>query len=257
MTGAESYDLPRLRRLARPYRIHWAARVGSTNDLAARLHGTGQLRAPAIVVSGRQLAGRGRGKNSWWSDRGCITATFVVPTRPERAAHQIPLIAGLAVRNALADICADPAIELKWPNDLMYGGRKLAGLLCERVAGVDLIGLGLNVNPARQRIPANLLPRITSLAYIAGRALDKTGALLDILGPLHRMVSQADKFPFSDVLKQYDRHHALRGRRVTVLDAGVHTKVSGLCHGLDNMGRLLVRDGTSRLRHVVSGQVLA
>lgn len=257
MKGADSYDLKRLHRSAGPVRVHWFARVGSTNELAARMRRADTLNAPAIVLAGCQLAGRGRGKNSWWSDRGCITATFVMQSFQDRAAHQIPLIAGLAVRNALAEVANDPAIELKWPNDLMYGGRKLAGLLCERVQGVDVIGLGLNVNLTRARIPCALRPRITSLSHIAGRKLDKTDTLLDILGPLHGMLSQVEKFPFSDILRQYDRHHALRGRRVIVLDSGVHAKVSGLCHGLDSMGRLIVRDATRRLRHVVSGRVLA
>ncbi len=60
--------------------------------------------------------------------------------------HQLPLLAGLAVRNAAAELSGDDGIDLKWPNDLLYGGKKLGGLLCERIHKADLIGLGLNVN---------------------------------------------------------------------------------------------------------------
>src|SRR5204862_3131112 len=93
----------------------------------------GKLYAPAIVLTSHQIAGRGRGSNAWWSGSGSLTVTFVLPVHEHSLPHQVPLIAGLAVRDALAKHCGLDEIQLKWPNDLLFAGKKLAGLLCERV----------------------------------------------------------------------------------------------------------------------------
>ena len=145
---SNSFNLAQLRPGLRPFRLHWYPRLGSTNTQAAKLRRQRKLFAPAIVLTGRQLAGRGRGNNSWWSLPGCLTATFALPVRDHLAPHQVPLLAGLAIRDVLAELSGINDIQLKWPNDLLYQDRKLGGLLCERLDHLDLIGLGLNVNLA-------------------------------------------------------------------------------------------------------------
>src|SRR3954449_1714396 len=76
---AFSFDLPRLRPALKPFRLHWFPRLRSTNDHAAELRRRGALYAPAVVLAGRQTAGRGRGAHAWWSGPGCVTVTFVFP----------------------------------------------------------------------------------------------------------------------------------------------------------------------------------
>src|SRR5439155_13764514 len=97
-----SLDLRRLRELCKPFRVHFFPRLRSTNDHAAVLRKLGKLFAPAMVITARQIAGRGRGSNSWWSGAGCLTVTFVMPVEEHLDAHQVPLVAGLAVRDAAA-----------------------------------------------------------------------------------------------------------------------------------------------------------
>src|SRR5947207_1295155 len=121
-----SFQLARLRDALRPFRLHWFPTLGSTNAHAAAMRRRGDLYAPAVVLTGRQTAGRGRGENTWWSGgagAGCITVTFVLPADGQIAPHQIPLIAGMAVRTAAALLAGDDGIQLKWPNDLLYQGR--------------------------------------------------------------------------------------------------------------------------------------
>lgn len=255
MKGARAYDLGRLAGAVRPYKLRWFASLGSTNDRASDLRRARKLFAPAMVLTGRQLAGRGRQSNSWWSGAGCITVTFVEPVREQMPPQQVPLVAGVAVRAALVELTGDPVIELKWPNDLLYGGRKLAGLLCERVSGVDLIGLGLNVNLDSTEVPAHLRHRVTSLSRITGREFDKTDLLAGVAQHLHRMLSRHDEFPLPRVLRDYDKCHVLRGRRVSVTGLPDEPAVTGLCQGLDSTGRLLVRDGANRLVRIVAGHV--
>lgn len=212
------------------------------------------LFAPGLVLTGRQTSGRGRGSNTWFSTRGCLTATFVLPVEAHLAAGEVPLLAGLAVRQAAQRLCASPDIKLKWPNDIEHEGRKLAGLLCERIEGVDLVGVGLNVNLERSETPAVLRGRITSLSAIAGQAVDLTGALVAVAQSLHEMFAQRGHRPSAAMMRDYDRHHALVGRQVTVHISGHEQPVAGVCEGIDQQGRLLVRRGTE-LHRIISGQV--
>ena len=327
-----SFDLARLRDGLKPFRLHWFPRLGSTNTHAAVLRDRGTLFAPAVVLTGHQLAGRGRGAHRWWSPAGCLTVTFVLPTDAAVEAHQVPLLAGLAVRRAVAGLldragalpdghlrshdrkgvveskgsvlakglagiestksilesakptrlplrgsraptlltpplphgrgslnAATPTsagVRLKWPNDVQHDGRKLAGLLCERVMRADLIGVGLNVNVDPADAPADIRPTLTSLAAVAGRAFDMTDVLVAVAAELRQVMRERSQHPFGVLLKEYDEHHALLGRRVSVLDAGAGQAVDGRCEGLDEMGRLLVRDRT-RLHRVLAGQVVA
>jgi BirA family biotin operon repressor/biotin-[acetyl-CoA-carboxylase] ligase len=250
--NSSAYQLDRLRAEIKPFRLHWFPRLRSTNDHAALLRKRGALYAPAVVLTSCQLAGRGRGDNSRWSAPGVITATFAFPIDNRRLPHQIPLVAGLAARNAVVDITGAHRIELKWPNDLLFEGRKLAGLLCERVEKLDLIGVGLNVNVDAHRAPAALRDRITSLSAITCRDIDMTAALGALARHLRRLLTHADEHPFSLLLREYDTHHALVGKRVTVT-AG-DGAVSGRCEGLDSQGRLLLRD-RARLHRVLAGEV--
>lgn len=247
------FDLDRLRSSIKPFRLAWFARVGSTNDHAALLRRRGELFAPAIVLAGHQVKGRGRNSNTWWSDEGSITVTFALPVDEQLSPHQLPLIAGLAVRNAIAAATGDDEIQLKWPNDLLYDGRKLAGLLCERVHKADLIGLGVNVNSVTTP-PPSIRARVVSLSQITGRELDKTDVLLAILKQLQRMLMRRSDQPFAGVLREYDRHHALIGRKVTINGMPDEPAISGTCTGLDSMGRLLVRTRTT-LHRIIAGQV--
>src|SRR5688572_18691849 len=105
--AGDSFDLKRLRSSVKPFKLHWFPRLRSTNDHAAVLRKRGDLFAPAIVLTGHQTAGRGRGSNAWWSGDGSITATFVFPVEEHLSPHQLPLIAGLAVRDAAAELTGD------------------------------------------------------------------------------------------------------------------------------------------------------
>jgi BirA family biotin operon repressor/biotin-[acetyl-CoA-carboxylase] ligase len=214
----------------------------------------GELFAPAVVLAGRQTAGRGRAGNRWWSGTGVLTVTFAMPIEEHLLPQQIPLVAGLAARNSAAQLAENEEISLKWPNDLVYQGRKLAGLLCERVHRVDLIGLGVNLNLDPSQAPPSLRQRITSLSAIAGREFDPTQALICLAREIYRMLSRRGEHPFPAIIQEYDRHHALVGRRITVTASPAEGPITGLCQGLDQWGRLIVRNRSKTYR-IVAGHV--
>jgi len=253
-TAKPIFSIARLRRELKPFKLHYFSRLRSTNDHAAELRRRGKLFAPAVVLTGRQIAGRGRASNSWWSDAGSITVTFVFPAEVHLSPHQVPLLAGLAVRDAAAELCGDDAISLKWPNDVLYEGKKLAGVLCERVSKADLIGVGLNVNTVIRRAPAALRAQITSLARVGGSNLDMTDVLLALARRLHHAMSRRGDRLFIETLHRYDKHHALIGKTVSVVEAGGGQLITGKCAGLDASGRLVLKRGKTS-HALIAGQV--
>ena len=249
-----TYDVTRLRPAIKPFRLYWFSVVRSTSDHAAELRAAGRLYAPAVVLAGSQRAGRGRGANTWWSRPGCITATFVFPIDEQVHPHQIPLLAGLGVRNAVAELTGKKdEIQLKWPNDVLYKGLKLAGLLCERKEKADLVGIGLNVNVDPQYIPDDLADRITAMSIFTDELYDLVDVLTAVAKHVRALVTHQAERPFGSVLREYDSHHALLGKRVSV-DVGNGQHLTGKCEGLDREGRLIVR-GRGKPEHVVAGHV--
>jgi BirA family transcriptional regulator, biotin operon repressor / biotin---[acetyl-CoA-carboxylase] ligase len=248
------FDLPRLRAGLKPYRLYWFPRLRSTNDHAGRLRRAGRLFGPAAVLTGRQIAGRGRGKNTWWSNPGVLTVTFAIPLHDRLPPQELPLIAGLSLRNAAAEITGDDRMLLKWPNDLLHDGRKLAGLLCERVSNVDLIGIGLNVNVDPKNAPRQLRDQMTSLLRISGNDLDMTQVLLAVARHLRHNLRRRMEIPFSSFVREYSRHDALAGRRITVSAGGDEPPITGRCEGIDSTGRLLIRR-RSQVHRIVAGMV--
>lgn len=252
-----SLPISRLRASLAPFRLSYFSAVRSTNDHAAALRSRGKLFAPAIVLTSRQMRGRGRGANGWWSNDGSLTQTFVLPIEDHLKPHQVPLVAGIAIREAIESITGSTEIKLKWPNDILFDDRKIAGLLCERIDRVDLIGVGLNVNVAAKQFPVALRDRATSLSQIVGQSLDRADVLIALAKSIRDRLLEPREYHFAEMLREYDRHHALLGRRVEVQIAapgGGTSRVAGECIGLDDVGRLLLRDGRT-LHRIIAGHV--
>lgn len=254
MPNDPPFNLTRLKADLKPFRLHWFPRLRSTNDHAAVLRRGGRLFAPAAVLTGRQIAGRGRGSNSWWSNHGVLTVTFALPTRDRIPPQELPLIAGLAVREVAAQFTGKSHILLKWPNDILHDDQKLAGLLCERVNNVDLIGIGLNVNVDPAQSPRPLQRQITSLLCIAGKSLDMNDVLIALAAQLHRNIRRRMEAPFSIFVREYSRHDALAGKTVTITGTPDEPAITGRCEGVDSSGRLMVRH-RGKLHTIVAGTV--
>jgi BirA family biotin operon repressor/biotin-[acetyl-CoA-carboxylase] ligase len=232
------------------------ARLGSTNTRAAELARAGALALPAAVLASRQTAGRGRGSNRWHSDAGTLTVSFVRAASPEVPPYVLPLRVGLAVRRAAAAFADESRLRVKWPNDVLADGRKLAGVLCLRVATpsgeADIIGVGLNVSTdfSAEGVPAEVRRRAVALRDIT---TPPTRAVA--FAELARCLEEELSGGRGDAWRaDFDSVHALSGRTVAV-DTGGEV-VRGTCSGIDDDGRLLLHGTEGGLRTVASGHVL-
>lgn len=250
------YDLERLQDRVRPRVLRHARVITSTNDWARQEVESGGLRAPALLVADSQSTGRGRGTNSWWSPLGNVAATFVVSQNQLLTPGLVPLLAGLAVRRALGRLTARDEIGLKWPNDLVVGPSKVAGLLCERLQRVDLIGVGVNVNLGSGAAPAKLRERITSLRELTGIAWDLTDVVTAISHSLDRVLSVEAEDAVRAMLDEYSLYHWLTGKIIQLADADRTPSIEGRCGGIDAEGRLIIKN-ESGTHSILSGHIVS
>jgi BirA family biotin operon repressor/biotin-[acetyl-CoA-carboxylase] ligase len=136
----------------------------------------------AIAVAEEQTEGRGRLGRSWHAPARTSVLVSVLlrpPIQPPRL-PELSLVAGGAVAEAIADVTGlEPAI--KFPNDVLIGGRKVAGILAESAEGRVVLGVGVNVNQTRRQLPAEAQIEPTSLRVEAGASIDRAALLAAVL----------------------------------------------------------------------------
>jgi BirA family biotin operon repressor/biotin-[acetyl-CoA-carboxylase] ligase len=237
-----------LARLARFGRVHFLDTVTSTNDYA---FGLASRREPAVVVAQVQTKGRGRFQREWFGDDSSLLATYLLfadgTDSPPPAA--LTHLAGLALCTSI-DETTGLKTQLRWPNDVMFGERKLAGILCEARGKVVAVGLGLNVNQAA--FPPELLDA-GSLRMATGREWDKLRLLEEFLVRLFELMNTATKQGLSTVLAALKERSAVLHRRVEVQT--LLRKQVGTVVDLDGEGRLVLRTDSGKVAVVSAGQV--
>ena len=212
--------------------------AGSTMD-EARSRLTAGRQDPVWVVADAQEAGRGRHGRNWQSPPGNLYATLLLPAPCEPAvAAELGFVAGLALHRAVSEATGldAPALALKWPNDLLLGGAKVAGLLLEGTQAhgsfAVLIGMGVNIvsAPDDTAYPA---------AALADSAPDLTrDALFAALGPAWLREWQRWRMGFSFTRTQWLKLAHGLGQTVRVRPPG--GEITGIMRGVDARGRLLL-----------------
>jgi BirA family transcriptional regulator, biotin operon repressor / biotin---[acetyl-CoA-carboxylase] ligase len=141
----------------------------------------------ALVVAGEQTAGRGRLGRSWFAPPG-TSLLCSLQLRPSVSAERLPELTGVAARACAETLAALTGLELevKFPNDVLIGGRKVAGILAEAREGRVVLGIGINVNVAENELPTEVDRPATSLLVETDRELDRADLLLELLVRLER-----------------------------------------------------------------------
>jgi BirA family biotin operon repressor/biotin-[acetyl-CoA-carboxylase] ligase len=191
--------------------------------------------AGSMVVADFQTAGRGRLGRTWTAPAGSSLLLSIV-LRPGTAPEGWPLIslaAGVAVCECLAGLGVEPG--LKWPNDVLLGDRKVAGILAEAAEGVVILGIGINVG--RVEFPEDIASTATSLENFSGRAFNR----LDVLSGLTVQLSGLVEAPPDGVPAGYRRWSRTLGREVRV-DLGTGF-IDGRAVDIDRFGGLVLAGG--------------
>lgn len=225
--------------------IEHHAQLPSTNDFALqrlRDQPTGPL--PLLVWADQQTQGRGRGDHRWWSSDGALTFSLGLALDPERLPQAkrslLALAAGLAVRDAIARWIGSPAVQLKWPNDVYVGDRKVSGILIELPAhppDVCVVGIGVNVGNSFHDAPAELRRRAISMVEASRSPCQSGDVLLQILQDFDQALLTLEQRP-ETILHRWQACCMLTGRWVCVQTQTQTT--CGYCQGIDQQGRLLI-----------------
>jgi BirA family biotin operon repressor/biotin-[acetyl-CoA-carboxylase] ligase len=231
----------------------------STNTEAARQAALG---APEglCVLAREQTAGRGRRERVWVSpnDAGLYLSVVLRPALEARLWPLITLAAALAVRDALREACGLEA-DIKWPNDLLAGGRKLCGILAETAEGARAraVVLGIGVNLRRDSFPPELSDTATSVEEQTGRAPDAERLLETLMRALARRYETLHTHGGAEeTLRDWQRHSTYaHGRRVRV--ALAEETFEGTTRGLDPDGALRVETDDGTIRPITAGDVTA
>ncbi len=235
----------------------------STSDLARELVVEDRHELPLAVWAARQTRGRGRGENTWWSDAGSLTFTIGI----DPASHgigveqesRLALASAVAVIDAIAPTVPGASLGIRWPNDIEVAGRKLGGILPERVMTPRgpriLIGIGLNVATRIGDAPAEVGRMAVALTQLrvnppSGGDLESLlRAILDRLGAVLPRLAGDDP----QLSVRWDHLDTLRDRRVRV-DLGPRV-VAGTGCGIDALGALCLAVDRETIR-IVGGRVL-
>jgi BirA family biotin operon repressor/biotin-[acetyl-CoA-carboxylase] ligase len=234
--------------------LRWYRTVTSTMDVAEE---AAQAGAPEglVIVAEEQTHGRGRRGRVWSSPAGAgLYLTFVLrPPLDSMAGAMLGLITlatGVAVREAIGR-ASGLRPELKWPNDVMVGKRKLAGILAEglnlgRVDQAVLVGLGVNILPAGH--PGEIAARSTSLDSELGRPIDRARVLEELLVAIPRAYDDLRRGNTDDILRAW-RHAAPSAQGAVVRWRAPDGPRHGTTAGIDQTGALLVTSehGTERI----------
>lgn len=228
--------------------IHHFREVGSTMEVAKELVKEG-AKEGTIVVAECQGRGRGRLSKPWFSPSGGIYFTVTVKPKISPAyAPRINLMASIAVAKAIRELFGLGA-ELKWPNDVLIGGRKVCGILAEMEAEMDSInfvnlGIGINAN-----FPISQYEKgATSLKEELGKEIVRKELLSSVLGEIGKQQALLTK---ADLLEEWKILSATLNRDVRVVSLG--EEVTGKAIDIDSNGALILKCPDNSIRNIITG----
>ena len=240
-------------------RIHWHDTVESTNTLAKKMASTGAPHG-TVILADRQTAGRGRLGRSFHSPRnmGVYMSVILRPKCQPAGIMHLTCAAAVAMCDAVS-ACTGFLPRIKWTNDLVYQGRKIAGILTElatdRATGdVDyvIVGVGINCNQKIEDFPPDIQGFAGSLSMFADAPVDRSAVVAAMLQSLLQM----DAFLLTEkaaVMDAYARNCLTIGSEISILRGD--TLDHGTAVGITPDGALLVRMPDGRVEHINSGEV--
>jgi len=232
------------------------AETTSTNDVARKQAQKG-AHSGFLVAASRQTAGRGRLGRGWESPpgRGLYVSILLRPDLPMTEAGKLTILSSVATVDAVEAVTGLRP-QIKWPNDLLLGGRKVAGVLIEtepkgKRMAFAVIGIGLNVRQEATDFSPDVRGLATSLYLATGRLYRRADLLVALLQALERRLKQ----PFAEAREAWTASSLTLGQRVTLTT--VQGRKHGQALGLDESGALLLRTHSGEVETVTAGDMQA
>lgn len=237
--------------------VHYYSEVESTNNLAKKLAAEG-CQEGTVVVAEAQSAGRGRISRGWYSPHGkgiWMSVVLRPPFGPQEA-PKCTLMAAVAINKAIRDFTGIKS-GIKWPNDILYNGKKMVGILTEMSAEMDainyvVIGMGINVNIDAADFPPEIADIASSLSSAVGRKVERLPLLAAILKQLEVLYGEVTAHGFERMFDEWRAQSVTLGQAVNVIAASHNFE--GVAVNIDEDGALLVKTADG-LKKVIAGDV--
>jgi len=230
----------------------------STNDVIEKLARDG-VKEGAVVFAEAQTKGRGRLGRKWISPakKGLWFSVLLRPDLRPQEATQLTVASAAALRRAIESNTGLKA-EIKWPNDILIRGKKVAGILTELHAEVDrvkhvILGMGVDVNLSPGDFPPEVRKLATSLKAELGKPVSRPELAVAILRELDRDYARVCSGRFAAVAEEWEKHCATLGRRVAIRMGA--RQIRGRAESLSEDGALLLRTDHGHLERIVGGDV--
>ncbi len=240
-------------------RFYYFPTLDSTNDHARRLAEKGEPQG-TVVIAEQQTRGRGRLGRRWVSPAYAnLYCSFILrPTLAPIHTPQITLAAAVALTDAIAGF-SPVAPTIKWPNDILAGKKKLAGVLTEAISNSKeiecvILGIGVNVNFSAASMPADIRERATSLSELAGAMVSREAFLLRLIQDLDRCYGILEESGFASLAPRWRARFGLRGRRVRV--EMTERTVTGRALDIDADGALIIETPDGERQRILAGDVM-
>ncbi len=233
--------------------------TGSTNAVAARLGEEGGAEG-TVVLAESQSQGKGRLGRIWSSPPGAnlYCSILLRPPIPPTSAPQLTFVSAVAVVRAIK-LCTGLSPIIKWPNDILINGAKVAGLLNEMTAETDrvatvVLGIGVNLNMVREQFPAELRHPASSLFLESGVRVDRVAFTRTLLTALDDLYDRYLAGGYPEIRDEWLAECGVIGKLVGVSD-GVLQERMGVARGIDEGGALLLELSDGSIQRVYSGDV--
>ncbi|MBI2538510.1 MAG: biotin--[acetyl-CoA-carboxylase] ligase [Deltaproteobacteria bacterium] len=239
--------------------LHYFPEIDSTNNYARNLAEQGAMEGE-VVIAESQTRGKGRLGRSWVSPAGrnLYLSVILRPKLSPLHAPQITLMSAVALAETIQSFIPFPP-EIKWPNDILVGGKKVAGILTESACAADrvlfvVLGIGVNVNFPREEMPVSIRDTATSLMTLSGAPVDRTALALQLIRSLNRCYGDLERLGFPPMAERWAGFFRLQGKRVKV--EMMDQAVQGKAIGIDGDGALILEDETGTRRRIIAGDVI-
>lgn len=225
-----------------PGEVLYYESLASTNPEAIKRARAG-VPTGTVIVAGQQSDGHGRLGREWSSPPGGLWMSVIL--RPDIAlvkATRLAVVAAVVVARSLEEI-AQARTAIKWPNDILLGGKKIAGILIEISAEMEtlsyaVVGVGINANLSADSLPASLAGSATSLLQATGKRVDRAHLAAAISEGLQKASGQLGDDDMVAWITEWGARSAVLGKEVTVRGPG--TDISGVARGIDSDGCLII-----------------
>lgn len=239
--------------------VHCFVDIDSTNSYARKRAQEAGVEGEIVIAEG-QTHGKGRMGRSWISPPylNLYLSVILRPKLPPIDAPQITLMSAVALAETVQSFIPFPP-EIKWPNDIVVKGKKLAGILTESSCEPDrilfvILGIGVNLNFPRELMPEEIQESATSILILNQKPVDRVVFARRLIQNLDRCYGDLEDRGFPLMAQRWESFSQLRGKRVRV--EMLHQAVLGRAKGIAGDGALILEDETGALKKILAGDVI-